>query len=100
MAHSSESPLTQSEQLPSSTQQEDDRLSSPEIEPSDREPIEPYLQLENIHKRFGEFVALKDIYLKVYHILAGNTPSIKKWEGMKGETTWSFLITMTSPTRL
>jgi iron(III) transport system ATP-binding protein len=26
----------------------------------------PYLQLENIHKKFGDFVALHDIYLDVY----------------------------------
>jgi len=29
-------------------------------------PRSPYLQLENIHKTFGAFVALKDIYLDVY----------------------------------
>jgi iron(III) transport system ATP-binding protein len=27
---------------------------------------QPYLQIENIHKRFGNFVALKDIFLTVY----------------------------------
>ncbi|MFB2834882.1 putative 2-aminoethylphosphonate ABC transporter ATP-binding protein [Floridanema evergladense] len=27
---------------------------------------EPYLQIENIHKTFGQFVALRDIYLDVY----------------------------------
>lgn len=26
----------------------------------------PYLQVENVHKRFGQFVALRDIYLDVY----------------------------------
>lgn len=30
------------------------------------ETRKPYLQLENIHKQFGQFVALKDIYLEVY----------------------------------
>lgn len=27
---------------------------------------EPYLQIENVHKSFGKFVALKDIFLNVY----------------------------------
>jgi iron(III) transport system ATP-binding protein len=27
---------------------------------------QPYLQIENVHKSFGEFVALRDIYLDVY----------------------------------
>ncbi len=27
---------------------------------------EPYLQVENVHKTFGQFVALRDIYLDVY----------------------------------
>ena len=27
---------------------------------------QPYLQIENVHKKFGEFVALRDIYLDVY----------------------------------
>jgi len=27
---------------------------------------EPYLQIENIHKSFGQFIALRDIYLDIY----------------------------------
>ena len=33
---------------------------------SDRKATEPYLQIENVNKSFGNFVALKDIYLNVY----------------------------------
>ncbi|WOB43331.1 putative 2-aminoethylphosphonate ABC transporter ATP-binding protein [Thermoleptolyngbya oregonensis NK1-22] len=32
----------------------------------DRALEAPYLQIENVHKRFGSFVALRDIYLDVY----------------------------------
>ncbi|MFM7218612.1 MAG: putative 2-aminoethylphosphonate ABC transporter ATP-binding protein [Nodosilinea sp.] len=32
----------------------------------DRQIQEPYLRIENVHKTFGPFVALKDIYLDVY----------------------------------
>lgn len=38
-----------------------DRASTPH-----RDLGQPYLQLENIHKKFGDFVALRDIYLDVY----------------------------------
>ncbi|PSN79246.1 putative 2-aminoethylphosphonate ABC transporter ATP-binding protein, partial [filamentous cyanobacterium CCP4] len=35
--------------------------------PSDHHTLtEPYLRIENVHKTFGSFVALKDIYLNVY----------------------------------
>ncbi|MBR8828157.1 MAG: putative 2-aminoethylphosphonate ABC transporter ATP-binding protein [Gomphosphaeria aponina SAG 52.96 = DSM 107014] len=34
--------------------------------PVERQLTEPYLQIENVNKVFGEFVALKDIYLNVY----------------------------------
>lgn len=33
---------------------------------SDRKITEPYLQIENVNKQFGQFTALKDIYLDVY----------------------------------
>jgi iron(III) transport system ATP-binding protein len=33
---------------------------------ADRQLQEPYLRIENVHKTFGKFVALKDIYLDVY----------------------------------
>lgn len=33
---------------------------------ADRIIKEPYLQIENVHKTFGKFVALKDIFLDVY----------------------------------
>lgn len=39
---------------------------SPAIAPESRSLCEPYLRIENIHKTFGKFVALKDIYLDVY----------------------------------
>jgi iron(III) transport system ATP-binding protein len=32
----------------------------------ERKITKPYLQIENVNKNFGEFVALKDIYLDVY----------------------------------
>ncbi len=39
----------------------------PAIAPlSPNEGVEPYLQIDNIHKNFGQFVALRDIYLHVY----------------------------------
>ncbi len=44
-------------------------LQSPEQIPSQvgvRTIKEPYLQIENVHKVFGKFVALKDIFLDVY----------------------------------
>jgi phosphoglycolate phosphatase-like HAD superfamily hydrolase len=31
-----------------------------------RRDTQPYLQVENVHKEFGSFVALRDIYLNVY----------------------------------
>lgn len=30
------------------------------------EPQPPYLQIENVHKEFGAFIALRDVYLNVY----------------------------------
>lgn len=44
-------------------------LQSPEQIPAQvggRTIKEPYLQIENVHKVFGKFVALKDIFLDVY----------------------------------
>lgn len=37
------------------------RAAAPQVEPK-----HPYLQIENVHKTFGAFVALRDIYLNVY----------------------------------
>lgn len=33
---------------------------------SAKEPLQPYLQVENVNKRFGDYLALRDIYLDVY----------------------------------
>lgn len=63
--------MTFSEQ-PISTQPQ--RQSSPVVaaqQPSspvlpERDLGTPYLQVDNVHKRFGQFVALRDIYLDVY----------------------------------
>ncbi len=38
----------------------------PAAEEAVRTIQEPYLQIENVHKSFGKFVALKDIFLDVY----------------------------------
>jgi iron(III) transport system ATP-binding protein len=38
----------------------------PAAEEAARTIREPYLQIENVHKNFGKFVALKDIFLDVY----------------------------------
>ncbi|MGF1566796.1 MAG: putative 2-aminoethylphosphonate ABC transporter ATP-binding protein [Nodosilinea sp.] len=39
---------------------------SPTADVTARSIQEPYLRIENVHKTFGQFVALKDIYLDVY----------------------------------
>ncbi|MCU0527167.1 MAG: putative 2-aminoethylphosphonate ABC transporter ATP-binding protein [Elainella sp. Prado103] len=39
---------------------------SPFLVPSRDDRGEPYLQVENVHKTFGQYVALRDIYLDVY----------------------------------
>ena len=42
------------------------RLSSIYQDESGSEAVKPYLQVENVNKKFGDFVALRDIYLDVY----------------------------------
>ncbi len=37
-----------------------------EVAGGDRTLADPYLRIENVHKAFGSFVALKDVYLNVY----------------------------------
>jgi iron(III) transport system ATP-binding protein len=41
-------------------------VETPTVAPANRQIQEPYLHIENVHKVFGKFVALKDIYLDVY----------------------------------
>lgn len=36
------------------------------FKPKELDPHQPYLQLENIHKSFGKYVALRDIHLEIY----------------------------------
>nr|WP_216595529.1 ATP-binding cassette domain-containing protein [Myxosarcina sp. GI1] len=44
----------------------EDRLRSERASVKQSDLGQPYLQLENVHKQFGDFVALQDIYLDVY----------------------------------
>ncbi len=62
MNSSPEPPTTQSP----STSEDTRHLSALLNQPDAPGSLQPYLQIENVHKTFGSFVALKNIYLDVY----------------------------------
>jgi iron(III) transport system ATP-binding protein len=68
MTHSSSPDMTASDRPQSvdSIQQKSERRSPPSGTAPSTGLGHPYLQIENVHKNFGKFIALRDIYLNVY----------------------------------
>ncbi len=68
MTHSSSSDMTASDRQQSvdSIQQKSERRSTPSGASPATGLGHPYLQIENVHKNFGKFIALRDIFLNVY----------------------------------
>ncbi len=60
MSLSPENPITKSQKINQSIEATKSVISE------DRKINKPYLKIENVSKKFGQFVALKDIYLDVY----------------------------------
>jgi iron(III) transport system ATP-binding protein len=60
MSHSSEDIVIKSNNIQQSTSPQEQSVAQ------DRQLTQPYLQVENVNKVFGQYVALKEIYLDVY----------------------------------
>lgn len=63
--------MTSSEKPLIVAQQSDRPLSSPPLQapvdlPRGADPAQPYLQIEGVNKQFGQYIALRDVYLNVY----------------------------------